>query len=121
MLAYPRHPSTVEFGELECCALRAANAREAHHGFVSSFMAKAKESEPRYNVSIISEIFTNTTRLVFIPRSVHRAFYLALAFKERDILARSVTGFFNCGHAAGEHTKALESICSKMAYPQGSN
>lgn len=80
MLVYPRHPSTVEFGELECCALQAANAREAHRSFISFFMSKAKESEPRYNVSVLSEIFTNTTRLVFIPKSVHRAFYSSSSF-----------------------------------------
>lgn len=121
MLAYPRHPATVEFGELECCALRAANARWVHQDFISSFIAKAQENQLRYKVSILSEIFMNTIRLVFIPRGIHRAFYLALAFKERHILSGIPGVLFECEHRAEEHITALEKILFKMSIPQGDN
>ena len=118
---YPRHPATVEFGELECCALREANARGEHQDFISSFITMAQEDEPRYNVSILSEIFTNTTRLVFIPRSIHRVFYLSLAIKERDIFSIILDTALDCGHEIKEHIMALDKISSQMAFPQGSN
>ena len=114
MLNLRRHPATVEFGELECCALRKINADEAHQKFIRSFIAKAQESEPQHNWSILSESFTNTIKLVFIPNITHREFYLKLALAERKLLAQNQTAQLNCGHSAAEHVEALNMICSKM-------
>ena len=139
MLKYANHPSTVEFGELECCALMVANARAEHQSFISTFIANAQKSEHRYRVAILSEIFTSTARLVFIPRDVHRRFYIALALAELQLLKTVLSlrpvpenlatpafkdnpdSLLGCEHSAAEHIEALRLICSKMAIAPGNN
>lgn len=115
------HPSTVEFGELECCAMRKAAAEKDHQPFIASFIARVKETHPPYQVSVLSEIFENTTRLAFIPGPVHRSFYLRLASRERALIERYGDGGLSCGHSVTQHVAALTGICLKMALPQGNN
>ena len=115
------HPSAVEFGELECCALRKAAAEKDHQPFIASFIARVNETHPPYRVSVLSEIFEKTTRLVFIPRQVHRSFYLHLASKERELIERRGDISLSCGHSVKQHLEALNRICLKMALPQGNS
>ena len=121
MIRVRLHPSAVEFGELECCALRRAAAEKGHQPFIASFIARANETHPPYRVSVLSEIFEKTTRLVFIPRHVHQSFYLQLASRERELIERRGDIGLSCGHAVKQHVEALTGICLKMALPQGNN
>lgn len=115
------HPSAVEFGELECCALRKATAEKEHQPFIASFIARVNETHPPYRVSVLSEIFENTTRYIFIPWQVHRSFYLHLAARERELIERRGDISPGCGHSVKQHLEALAGIGLKMALPQGNN
>lgn len=115
------HPATVEFGELECCSLRKATAGKNHSEFIAKFLKKVQETSPPYQVSVLSEIFETTIRLVFIPRGVHRSFYAALALKEKELLEWQEHTILNCGHTSRGHIAALDEIHAKMLCPQGFN
>ncbi len=115
------HPAAVEFGELECCALRKAAAEKDHQPFIKSFIARVKATHPPYQTSILSEIFENTTRLVFIPHQVHRFFYLCLVFLETELIGQREAINLSCGHSSRQHVEALAGIRIKMAFPEESN
>lgn len=116
-----RHPATVEFGGLECCALRRANLEPEHRQFIDSYLNDVRKTNPPYRVAVLSEIFENTTRLVFIPQLVHRSFYSKLAGMEIELIRRREDINLGCHHSAGEHVKALQSVGLKMLYPNGEN
>lgn len=115
------HPATVEFGELECCALKKATAEISHSEFIARFLEKVQKTSPSYQVSVLTEIFETTVRLVFIPRKVHCSFYTALALKEKKLLRRQENAALNCGHTTWGHIAALDEIYAKMLCPQGLN
>lgn len=121
MINIRTHPSTVEFGELECCALRKATAEEDLQPFIEASLASIRATNPPYQVSVLSEIFLNTTRLVFMPREIHQSFYFGLASRERKLIEKREDVNLDCGHSAQQHQKALTMICAKMACPQGQN
>ena len=118
------HPSSVAFGELQCCALRKAKAEKDHQPFTASFLNAARETRSPYQVSVLSELsesFKHTVGFVFIMRQVLRSFYLGLAAREIELIKRSEDIVLSCGHSAEEHKKALTAICLKMIYPHGDN
>ena len=121
MIRVHLHPSAVEFGELECCALRRAAAEKDHQPFIASYIARVGEAHPPHQVSALSETFKNTTRLVFTPQRVHRSFYLHLASRERELIERRGDIGLSCGHSTQQHVEALTGVCLKMALPQGNN
>ncbi|MBI2634966.1 MAG: hypothetical protein HYW79_00220 [Parcubacteria group bacterium] len=114
------HPSTVEFGEKECCALKIAVENATHREFIREFIKKAGEKEPKHSWAILAEIFTNTINLIFIPRGIHREFYATLAILERGQLTEG-NKELACGHTVIEHIQALDNIYFLMAYPAGNN
>lgn len=116
------HPSTVEFGEIECCVLRSAIEDPANLELICEFIEKAQEREPKHSWGILAEIFTMdvTVRLVFIPREIHRMFYLTLAQSEKKLLTEG-DKIPNCDHTINEHIKAVDNICFLMMYPAGCN
>lgn len=114
------HPSTVKFGEIECCALRRAVEDSAHRKFINEFIEWAKEKEPKHSWTILTEIFINTIHFIFIPREIHRAFYLALASLEKKQLVEGNKTPV-CSHTIKGHIEALDNICFLMAYPAGNN
>ncbi len=121
MLTARLHPATVEFGKIECCALKKATAEKSHSDFIAQFLKKVRETHPPYQVSVLAEIFKKTILLVFIPRKVHRSFYSALALKEKGLLERQENIILSCDHTAAEHIAALDKIYAKMLCPQGFN
>ncbi len=116
------HPLAVKFEEVECCALKTAIANISHRPFIQEGIEKAKEAEPKHKWSILTEVFKNTLRLVFIPGAIHRNFYFNLAVREKKQITES-NGVMvvPCNHSAAEHIKALDNICFMMACPKGEN
>ncbi|MDP3956542.1 MAG: hypothetical protein Q8P97_00925 [bacterium] len=115
------HPSAVAFGELQCCALRKATFELDHQSYITSFLNEVRETDSPCQISILLEIFEKTARFVFIPRQIHRSFYLGLAVREMELIRRRKDTNLDCGHSAKEHQKALGDIYAKMVYPQGDN
>lgn len=99
------HPAAVEFGKAECYALKSAIASGVHDQFIKTAIAKAQRTAPDYQWKIMVEVFIRIERMAFIPYPVRRAFYLNLAFKEKDhikdLLLQSEdvhnTPYFLCG------------------------
>lgn len=121
MLTERLHPATVEFGPLECCALKKATAEKSHSEFIAKFLTKVQETSPPYHASVLAEIFETTVRFVFIPSKVHRSFYASLALKEKRLLKRQKNNAaLNCGHTTWGHIAALDEIYAKMLCSQGS-
>ncbi|HEY4523479.1 MAG TPA: hypothetical protein VJK04_01235 [Candidatus Paceibacterota bacterium] len=118
MMSIRVHPSTVEFGELECCALRKAIAENNHQPFIVSFIASVGATNPPYQVNILFENFLNTIRFVFTPSQIHRFFYLILALREKKFIERREDATLDCKHFVKQHQEALANICAKMAYPK---
>lgn len=114
------HPSTVEFGKVECCALRSAVKDVANQEFICGFIEKAHKKEPQHSWSILKKIFTNTIRLVFIPRTIHRDFYFNLACLEKKQLMEG-NKTLACDHTIEEHINALDNIYFLMMCPAGKN
>lgn len=115
------HPSAAVFGSLECCALRKVTQGREHGEYIKAFIARVQPTTQRYQVSVLAKIFEKTTRLVFVPGLVHQTFYTELALREKDLLFKKENVSLDCGHSAHEHIVALDSIATKMIYPQGNN
>ena len=114
------HPATVKFGEIECCVLGSAIIDLAHRKFINEFINWAKKKEPKHSWAILTEIFINTIRLIFIPREVHRKFYFNLArLEKKQLMEGNKTP--TCGHTIKEHIEALDNICFLMVCPIGTN
>lgn len=120
MAEIKNHPSAVKFGKIECCTLRSTIADAAHQEFIRGFIEKADGKEPKHSWAILEEIFVNTVLLIFIPRKIHRAFYLTLASLEKERLAEG-NKTPACGHTIKEHIEALDNICFLMVCPMGTN
>ena len=117
------HPAAIEFGRVECCALKSAMASGVDDQFIKTAIAEAQRTAPDYQWKILIEVFIRTERMTFIPYPVRRGFYLNLALKEKahvkDILLQSEdvhgTPYFLCGHSLAEHIVALDNIVSVLA------
>ena len=117
MLEIRSHPATVEFKEIHCCDLKSAFRNPAHQEFIGAFIREANMKEPKHSWAILTEIFTNTTRIVFIPGEIHRDFYHEIASLERKLLIENGKPM-NCGHhAVKEHIDALADIILLTVYP----
>lgn len=110
---FPIHPACIEFGELECCTLHAAMIRPEQSAFISVFRETSQEN-PKHVKAVLAETFDRTTRLAFIPRSLHRSFYLKLAGRERMFLNGEPREMLSCGHSRAAHIASLERIISMM-------
>lgn len=120
-MLFPVHPAAIEFNEIDCCAMRKATTEKDHQPFIQAFIQEARRDNLPYTVSVLWEIFEKTVRLVFIPRKIHRSFYLGLATMEKKLLGRSESNVLECGHSAKQHSEALARICACMLAPQGHN
>lgn len=114
------HPLTVKFGEVECCALKTAITTTLHKQFIDKSIKEAKAAEPKHNWSVLTEIFINTIRIVFIPARIHRTFYFHLALYEK-VRLQNPGSRLSCDHTVAEHIRALDNICFLMACPKGEN
>ncbi len=115
MLVRDIDPSAVKLEEMECCALRCAIESGFHKEFIKENIEAAQKVEPKYVWSILTEIFENTLRLVFIPRDIHKRFYFNLALKEGERI-NSVDVNLSCNHTTKEHLAALDNVCLMMAF-----
>jgi hypothetical protein len=113
----PVSPISVEFKEMECCALETAITSGFHNAWAKDFVSKARASgELKHNISILGETFAKTVGFVFFPEPVHRRFYFNLAASEKRRLGRlDGTAFHSCGHEISEHIKALNNVCFLMS------
>jgi len=118
---FPVHPAAIEFNEIDCCALRKATTENDHQPFIRAFIREARKDNLLNNVSVLLEIFEKTVRLVFIPRTIHRSFYLYLVVMEKKLLEGSEGSVLECGHSAKQHGETLARICASMLTPQGHN
>lgn len=112
-------PGNVEFGDMECCALRVAGL--FHDKFIYEFREKTANVAEPHELRMLDERFTNTLRLAFTPQIIHRRFYLELAHRERERLGAMSVDKLACGHKKEEHIKFLGSVMFLMNQPQGSN
>lgn len=109
-------PRAVKFEEIECCAVRSAITCGLHEKWIKNFILEIQlKDEPKYNTSVLTEIFTNTIRLVFIPTATHRQFYFQLATMERKRLEElEGIALHECNHGVAAHIKALNNIRALM-------
>ena len=122
LLRAPRDPRTVEFDELACCALRLAMSEPANMSAIRGFKERAlDEYVPRHVLAVLAEDFRRTTRLVFIPRALHREFYLIVGFAEKKRLASLNFDALSCGHKKDSHIDALGKVIFSMNHPYGTN
>lgn len=114
------HPLAVKFEEIECCALKTAIADASNSQFIKESIEKARQTEPEYSWSFLTEMFERTGLFIFVPHQIHRAFYFNLAVMEKKRLEQEGKAL-SCDHTLVEHIKALNNICFMVACPKGEN
>jgi len=87
--------------------------RPENNAFISAFREASREN-PRHVRAVLAETFDRTTRLAFIPRSLHRSFYIGLAEREKKFLLDEPSGMLLCGHSRAAHIARLTHIISVM-------
>ncbi len=98
-----RIPGSVELGEVECCALEHAFAKNP------KTIAQLADVVGEKNMKLYPEELILTERLVIVPSENTKTVYSQIAKAELKRLAHENKDL-SCGHSHEEHKKALESV-----------
>ncbi|MDP2677074.1 MAG: hypothetical protein Q8O83_05355 [bacterium] len=105
------HPDAVKFNEIACCAF--TNLQSDVSDIKEVYSKEIGEKGEKW-VNLFLTIFSNTSRLHFIPSKTHTGFYTDIINKEYEHLKMLPDSMLICGHSPEQHMHALDGIAKKL-------
>ena len=109
----PRHPDSLEFNVMECCAMCRAIVN-----FMHGYLSQMGDARPFHIASDLLRHFQHNTAPVILPLNITECTFCSLFVSaERTVLEENQDAMLSCGHSARQHCKAMDSISIKLMLP----